>query len=59
MLNKLLSYLSYHLNISRSIVPQMFMTNSIDKFKPKFNQLSVNLLKCSCSDGRPQGGKSK
>ena len=34
------------LNILRSIVPQMFITISIKKFKPKFNQLSVNLLKC-------------
>ena len=24
----------------------MFMTISIKKFKPQFNQLSVNLLKC-------------
>ena len=40
LLNFKKSY-SSHLNILRSIVPQMFMTISIKKF----NQLSVNFLK--------------
>ena len=45
LLNFKKSY-SSHLNISRSIVPQMFMTVSIKIIEQKFNQLSVNFLKC-------------
>ena len=36
---------SSHLNISRSIVPQMYMTISIYNFEEMFHQLSVSLLK--------------
>ena len=44
LLNFKKSY-SSHLNILRSIVPQMFMTVSIKKIEQNFNQLSVNYLK--------------